>query len=162
VALHPLAEQFAAVAGEYERGRPNYPLAVVGALAAELGLAPGASVLDLAAGTGRLSRVLMAAGFDVVAVEPTEALREPLGRISSRLLVQYGADMVLIDAGVKFPEAELHGVDLVVCDYGYVADRLDGLLGILFTHGHEDHNQGWRRRRSCLGRELPRLDRCAS
>ena len=50
--------------------------------------------------------------------------------------------MVIVDAGVKFPEAELHGVDLVVCDYGYVAERLDSLLGILFTHGHEDHIGG--------------------
>jgi SAM-dependent methyltransferase len=76
VSLHPLAEQFAAVAGEYERGRPEYPLAAVGALAAELGLHPGAEVLDLAAGTGKLSRALLAAGLDVVAVEPTASLRE--------------------------------------------------------------------------------------
>src|SRR5207237_4340678 len=39
-------------------------------------------------------------------------------------------------------EAELHGVDLVVCDYAYVADRIDSLLGIVFTHGHEDHIGG--------------------
>src|SRR6185312_8360968 len=42
----------------------------------------------------------------------------------------------------KFPEAELHGVDLVVCDYAYIGERLDLLLGILFTHGHEDHIGG--------------------
>src|SRR3954452_12663194 len=52
MALHPLASQFAAVADEYERGRPDYAPAVAGALAAELGLAPGAPVLDLGAGTG--------------------------------------------------------------------------------------------------------------
>src|ERR1700687_1572275 len=56
--------------------------------------------------------------------------------------IELGEDMVIVDAGVKFPEAELHGVDLVVCDYGYVAERLDSLLGILFTHGHEDHIGG--------------------
>lgn len=50
--LHPLADRFASVADEYERGRPEYPPAVVGALAAELGLQAGATVLDLAAGTG--------------------------------------------------------------------------------------------------------------
>ena len=73
--LHPLAEQFAALAQVYERGRPGYPPAVVGAIGAELGLAPGARVLDLAAGTGKLTRALVAGGFDVVAVEPIESLR---------------------------------------------------------------------------------------
>jgi SAM-dependent methyltransferase len=88
VALHPLADRFAAVAGEYERGRPEYPRAVTGALAAELSLAPGARVLDLAAGTGKLSRALLAAGLDVVAVEPQRELRE-------RLAVAVGAERAL-------------------------------------------------------------------
>ena len=76
--LHPLADRFASVADEYELGRPEYPPGVVGALAAELGLKAGATVLDLAAGTGKLSRALLAAGLDVVAVEPQQALRERL------------------------------------------------------------------------------------
>jgi len=78
VALHPLAARFASVADAYERGRPGYAPAVVGALAAELALDPGAPVLDLAAGTGKLSRSLVAAGYDVVAVEPQAPLREVL------------------------------------------------------------------------------------
>jgi SAM-dependent methyltransferase len=78
VALHPLARQFADVADAYERGRPEYPLAVVGALAAELGVHAGGRVLDLAAGTGKLSRALLAGGFDVVAVEPLDSMREVL------------------------------------------------------------------------------------
>lgn len=78
MSLHPLAGRFASVADAYERGRPEYPLAVVGALSAELGLAPDARVLDLAAGTGKLTRRLVAAGLDVVAVEPQEALRDRL------------------------------------------------------------------------------------
>lgn len=76
--LHPLAEQFASVADSYERGRPEYAPAVVGAIAAELGLAPHAPVLDLGAGTGKLSRALLAGGFEVLAVEPQAALREKL------------------------------------------------------------------------------------
>jgi SAM-dependent methyltransferase len=78
VALHPLAAQFADVAEVYERGRPEYVPAVVGAIAAELRIAPGAQVLDLAAGTGKLTRALLGAGFDVVAVEPQTQLRELL------------------------------------------------------------------------------------
>jgi SAM-dependent methyltransferase len=78
MSLHPLAERFASVAEEYDRGRPEYSPAVVGALMAELGLERGAAVLDLAAGTGKLTRALLAAGLDVVAVEPQGALRDVL------------------------------------------------------------------------------------
>lgn len=76
--LHPLAAQFADVADAYERGRPEYAPAVVGAIVAELGIAPGAPVLDLGAGTGKLTRALLSAGLDVVAVEPQTQLRELL------------------------------------------------------------------------------------
>src|SRR5271167_2553875 len=75
VELHPLASQFALVADAYERGRPEYAPAVVGALAAELGVLAGEPVLDLAAGTGKLSRALLHGGLDVVAVEPQAELR---------------------------------------------------------------------------------------
>jgi len=78
MALHPLAAQFPVVVGAYERGRPEYAPAVVGCIAAELRLAPGAPVLDLAAGTGKLTRALLAAGLDVIAVEPQASLREVL------------------------------------------------------------------------------------
>lgn len=78
MALHPLAERFSDVAGAYERGRPDYAPAVVGAITAELSIPAGAPLLDLAAGTGKLTRALLTAGLDVVAVEPQAALREIL------------------------------------------------------------------------------------
>lgn len=78
MALHPLATQFADVADAYERGRPEYPPAVVGAIVAELGIPAAGSVLDLAAGTGKLTRALLHAGLEVVAVEPQASLRELL------------------------------------------------------------------------------------
>jgi SAM-dependent methyltransferase len=78
VTLHPLAEQFASVADEYERGRPEYAPAVVGVIAAELRVPAGGSVLDLGAGTGKLSRALLAGGYDVVAVEPLASMRQLL------------------------------------------------------------------------------------
>jgi len=76
--MHPLAKGFGSVADHYERGRPEYAPAVAGVIMAELGLAPGALVLDLAAGTGKLTRTLLAAGLEVVAVEPQAEMREPL------------------------------------------------------------------------------------
>jgi SAM-dependent methyltransferase len=78
MALHPLAVHFPTVAEAYERGRPEYPPAVVGAIAAELRIAPDVPVLDLAAGTGKLTRALLSAGLNVVAVEPQSSLREIL------------------------------------------------------------------------------------
>ena len=77
-ALHPLAARFADVAGAYERGRPEYAPAVVGAFVAELRIPPGAPVLDLAAGTGKLTRALLEQGLDVTAVEPQPSLLEIL------------------------------------------------------------------------------------
>src|SRR2546430_17469542 len=78
VSLHPLAERFASVAENYERGRPEYAPAVIGALAAELGLARGARGPDFAAGTGKLTRALLAPELAVIAVEPHAALPEVL------------------------------------------------------------------------------------
>lgn len=54
--LHPLAANFAEVADAYERGRPEYTPAIAEAIVAELHIAPGGRVLDLAAGTGKLTR----------------------------------------------------------------------------------------------------------
>ncbi|HEY2217468.1 MAG TPA: methyltransferase domain-containing protein [Solirubrobacteraceae bacterium] len=94
--LHPLAVSFAAVADVYERGRPEYPPAAIGALVAELALAPGARVCDLAAGTGKLTRALVAAGLDVIAVEPQESLRETLS-------ASVGAERVLHGFAEEIP-----------------------------------------------------------
>jgi SAM-dependent methyltransferase len=78
MALHPLAIGFADVAGAYERGRPDYPPAAVGAIAAELCIPAAGPVLDLAAGTGKLTRALLDAGLEVIAVEPQSSLRDLL------------------------------------------------------------------------------------
>jgi SAM-dependent methyltransferase len=62
----------------YERGRPGYPPAAVDFLAARLRLGPGRTVVDLAAGTGKLTRPLLATGAEVVAVEPVAEMRAAL------------------------------------------------------------------------------------
>jgi len=103
VGLHPLAEQFASVADAYERGRPEYAPAVIGAVAAELNVRPGDRVLDLAAGTGKLTRALLAFGLDVVAVEPQGPLRDKLAdRIGAERVRDGLAEAIpLEDASVK-------------------------------------------------------------
>jgi SAM-dependent methyltransferase len=75
--LHRSAEVgFARSPGAYERGRPEYPADAVSYFVELLGA--GAAVLDLAAGTGKLTRPLAAAGLDVTAVEPVAEMRAAL------------------------------------------------------------------------------------
>jgi SAM-dependent methyltransferase len=88
--VHPLAARFVEVAGAYERGRPEYPAEVIETITAELRIPTGAPVLDLAAGTGKLTRALLAAGLDVVAVEPQAELREVLAASVGRERVREG------------------------------------------------------------------------
>lgn len=64
------SRSFETVAAEYERHRPEYPEEALRWAADQLGLEAGARVLDIGAGTGKLTRGLVALGFDVVAVEP--------------------------------------------------------------------------------------------
>ena len=68
------------MAAEYERHRPDYPEEALGWAADELGLAAGARVLDVGAGTGKLTRGLVALGFAAVAVEPGAPMLEQLRR----------------------------------------------------------------------------------
>jgi SAM-dependent methyltransferase len=74
------ARSFETVAAEYERHRPDYPEEALRWAAETLGLEPGARVLDVGAGTGKLTRGLVAIGFDVVAVEPGAPMLEQLRR----------------------------------------------------------------------------------
>ena len=69
---------FAACADAYERGRPEYSLEAFDWLVRQLEIGPGARVLDLAAGTGKLTRQLAPTGAKVVAVEPVPEMREKL------------------------------------------------------------------------------------
>jgi SAM-dependent methyltransferase len=78
VPVHRAALGFHGSARAYERGRPHYPEAAVAGLCAALGIGPGATVVDLAAGTGKLTRQLVPAGARLVAVEPVAGMRAEL------------------------------------------------------------------------------------
>lgn len=74
------AHGFAQNAEAYERARPSYPAAAISCIVGRAGMGPGRRVVDLAAGTGKLTRLLVPSGADVVAVEPVEAMRAELER----------------------------------------------------------------------------------
>jgi ubiquinone/menaquinone biosynthesis C-methylase UbiE len=78
VAIHPSAQGFQTAAGDYERARPDYPEAAARWLAERLDLRPGRQVVDVAAGTGKLTRLLVVTGATVIGVEPVAGMRERL------------------------------------------------------------------------------------
>jgi SAM-dependent methyltransferase len=79
--VHDSVRAYEQVAVAYEHGRPGYPEAVLERLVARAGIGPGSVVVDLAAGTGKLTRQLLRTGAAVSAVEPVAAFREELRRL---------------------------------------------------------------------------------
>jgi SAM-dependent methyltransferase len=75
---HPDARSFELIAGLYERARPGYPQEAIDWVAGKLGLGGASTVLDLGAGTGKLTRALVETGARVIAVEPGDAMRAEL------------------------------------------------------------------------------------
>jgi SAM-dependent methyltransferase len=123
MALHPLAERFIDVADAYERGRPEYTPAVAEAIAAELQIATGARVLDLAAGTGKLTRALIGVGLDVIAVEPQARLREILA-------AHVGVERVLDGLAEKIPLPDASVAAVTVADAFHWFDQVAALREI--------------------------------
>lgn len=63
-----------------------------------------------------------------------------LGEIGKNMtVIEYGGRIVVVDTGLMFPTAEMHGIDLVLPDFSYLRDRAEDIEAIVLTHGHEDH-----------------------
>ncbi|MDY6877043.1 MAG: ribonuclease J [Chloroflexota bacterium] len=74
----------------------------------------------------------------------TEKLRiVPLGGLGevgkNMMSIEYGRNILIVDAGIMFPEADMLGIDCIIPDWEYLRDKKDHIHAIVITHGHEDH-----------------------
>jgi SAM-dependent methyltransferase len=135
----------AGAAAAYERGRPGYPEDAVAKLVRVLGVVPGATVLDLAAGTGKLTRQLMATGATLVAVEPVAAMRAQLARLAAGEVLGGTAEAIPLRDGsldaVTVGQA-FHWFDAgrAVAELGRVL-RPGGRLGLIWNA--RDESRPW-------------------
>jgi SAM-dependent methyltransferase len=98
--VHEVAQQgFGSEAETYERSRPSYPPQAVAWLVDALRIGPGATVVDLAAGTGKLTRLLAPTGAGVIAVEPVDGMRRALRAVLPGVAVVGGSAEAMPVAG---------------------------------------------------------------
>jgi len=74
----------------------------------------------------------------------TEKLRiVPLGGLGevgkNMMSIEYGRNILVVDAGIMFPESDMLGIDYIIPDWGYLRDKKDRVRAVAITHGHEDH-----------------------
>jgi SAM-dependent methyltransferase len=132
------ASGFEAGAEAYEQGRPSYADDLVAWLVDRLGIGPGRSVVDLAAGTGKLTRLLVPTGADLTAIEPVDAMRAQL--------VQTCPGVVALDGtaeAIPLPDASVDALTVAQAFHWFdpavaLAEiarvlRPGGVLGIAFN-----------------------------
>jgi len=63
-----------------------------------------------------------------------------LGEIGLNMMViEHGPDLLIVDAGLMFPNDYMPGIDLVIPDFTYIRENKEKIRAIILTHGHEDH-----------------------
>lgn len=145
-AIGDLARSFARAASAYERSRPSYPEDAIAWLARRLGLSAGRTVLDLAAGTGKLTRQLVARGAEVLAVEPLAEMRAELTRVVAGVTPLDGTA-----EAIPVPDASVDAVTVGQAFHWFDAPaavreihrvlRPGGGVGLLWN-GHADDDVG--------------------
>jgi ubiquinone/menaquinone biosynthesis C-methylase UbiE len=100
LSVHPGAHAFGRAAEAYERARPTYPADALDWVAETVPLEPGDAVVDVGAGTGKLTRLLVERGYDVVAVEPIDGMRAVLAeRVPQARVVAGTAEAIPVPDG---------------------------------------------------------------
>jgi ubiquinone/menaquinone biosynthesis C-methylase UbiE len=128
---HPDSRSFELVAGRYERARPEYPAEAVAWIAEKLDLREGRTVLDLGAGTGKLTRGLVQTGAHVIAVEPGEAMLAELRRaVPAAEAVRGGAEAIPLE------DASVDGITVAQAFHWFRHDEaLPEMRRVLRSHG---------------------------
>ena len=118
-------------AGDYEQARPGYPDAAIAFLVSELGLGPGATLVDAAAGTGKLTRLLVPSGARVLAIEPVAGMARALTNTVPGVLVASGMveAMPLVDGGAD-------AVTAAQAVHWFTPHSVDELARVLRPSGH--------------------------
>jgi SAM-dependent methyltransferase len=137
--LHPVASQgFSANVESYRRSRPSYPPDAVVWLVDALGIGPGRTVVDIGAGTGKFTSLLVPTGASVIAVEPLEAMRAALAEELPAVTVLNGTaeSLPLADASADAIVAAqaFHWFDMprALAEFARVL-RVDGRLGVIWN-----------------------------
>jgi SAM-dependent methyltransferase len=142
------ARSFDATAAEYEFGRPHYPTAAIDWWASQGAFPAGGTVLDLAAGTGKLTRGLLGRGCDVVAVEPLANMRDEFAKAlpDVRLLIGTAEAIPLPDASVDsvFVGQAFHWFDqpVALAEIRRVL-RQRGGLALIWNDDDRTQRGGW-------------------
>jgi ubiquinone/menaquinone biosynthesis C-methylase UbiE len=130
--VHSAAQQgYAKEAASYERGRPEYPQALRDWLGSTLALGPGRTVVDVGAGTGKFSRLLLATGAKTIGVEPVDEMRAQLAKLQGIEAVAGTAQ------SLPLPDAS---ADAIVCAQAFHwfagTPALDEFARVLRRGGH--------------------------